>query len=180
MCPQGKLSLVPPARKARWRSACRHFITGKGLTLLANLLSKAEQGEPVFHFKIAPDEISRGICSLCNLRESLALLPCQCVPDLWSSPASFRDRGRVPAAGAGGAPQGAALPGARRRMPGAGTSMRFCRKPNSSLGNMQLILNEFPPAHQILQLLVWPIKPRVVSKLTERKRKNMSVQVNYK
>lgn len=93
--PSGKTEFGTSGR-AGWSSSCRHFLTGKGLTQLANPLSKAEQGEPVFHFKIAPDEISQGICSLCNLRESKALLLCPSVPDLCSSPVSSG------AAGAGG------------------------------------------------------------------------------
>lgn len=120
--------------RAGWRSCCRHFVTGTGLTQLAKPLSKAERGEPVFHFKIAPDKNSQGVCSLCNLRESKALL-WQCIPGLWSSPASFRASGQGWSPGGGRRGPGvAALPAARRRVPGAGTSTKFCRKPNTSSG----------------------------------------------
>lgn len=92
--------------RAACRSSCRHFITGKGLTQLATPLSKAEQGQPVFHFQTAPDENSHVFCSLCDLRESRALLPARalliCAPRL---PVSLRDSGQVPQ-GSGRGPAG--------------------------------------------------------------------------
>lgn len=100
---------------------------------------EAEQGETALRFKITPDEISHSISSLCNLRGSKAPVPCamhSCSVFL-SSPSSGDRAG----------PRSGKRTGSRGARPGlgacrpapcaaAGTSTRFCRKPNSASGNV--------------------------------------------
>lgn len=80
--PPGKPSPGPPGLQGRVSS-----------------LPKAEQGEPVLHFKIPPDAVSHSVCSLCNLRESNARPPARCGRALCSSTPSSREARQVPAAG---------------------------------------------------------------------------------
>lgn len=73
-----------------------------------------------------------------------------------------------PAAGSGRDPD--SVSAARLRVLGRQQARGFVESLILASGNTRLILNEFPPPHQILQLLVWLIKPHVVSKLIERKK----------